>query len=111
MITKTSFQGVPQKRKLKEKIYSYIFNMKQGEENRVACRIADDIEIYVLDLNTQIGELDDYIVKLKNQIKRLQKQGQNNMIKCKHCGTKKYYSDFYEKWLCPFCYPLGGSYR
>jgi len=49
--------------------------MKQGEENRVACRIADDIEIYVLDLNTQIGELDDYIVKLKNQIKRLQKQG------------------------------------
>ena len=60
------------KRKLRQKFYSYIFNMKKGEENKIASRIADDVEYYVLDLNTQIGELDDYVVKLKNQIKRLE---------------------------------------
>jgi len=74
------------KKKWKQRIFGYLFEMKQGEEQKVAATIANDIEIYVMDLNTQMGEQEDFIMGLKNQIKKLQGSKSDKLKTCKNCG-------------------------
>jgi hypothetical protein len=62
------------KKKWKQRIYGYIFDMVKGEEQKTAAIIANEIEVFTMDLATQIGELEDTVIKQKNKIKRLEQE-------------------------------------
>lgn len=52
------------KRKLKQRFHGYIYDMKKGEINIIADRIADDFELLFMEKDKQIKELQLKIKRL-----------------------------------------------
>ena len=65
------------KQKWKKRIFSYLYDMKHSLDDpdinkkecmRVAQRIADDIELYALDLRTQLRHKDKLLKQKKEEV-------------------------------------------
>lgn len=65
MVGKESFSNKMVQKRLKKRIYSYLFEMKPGEENKVVTRIVQDIEVLTLQQRQTIMNLEHKIVMLK----------------------------------------------
>lgn len=62
------------KKKWKGRIYSYLYDMKTGEEQKVSAMIVADIEIYVLELSIQIAESEKNILVKEKEVMELKKE-------------------------------------
>lgn len=65
------------KKKWKQRIYSYIYEMKKGQEGSISARIVSDIEIYVFGLSVQIADLEKNILNQEKTILELKRELRN----------------------------------
>ena len=65
------------KKKWKERIYSYLYDMKAGEEQKVSAMIVKDIEIYVLELSIQIAEMEKNILEKEKEVLKLKREAKS----------------------------------
>lgn len=56
------------KKKMEKRIYSYLRGMNEGEENIVAKRIAEDIQLIIIDISFNQQKLEEQIIRLKDRI-------------------------------------------